>query len=113
MSNRIQNKTAATALALSLIASAPLGHAQSAPAQEDDGIFTLGSIFVSIFHVPLKLVTCVGTQVTAAAAYAATYDVRGHYDGGTYGREIGETARRSCTGTWFVPPSQIKADFGR
>jgi hypothetical protein len=59
-----------------------------------------------------KLVTCVGTQVTAGAAYAATFGVEGNYDGGTNGREIGEVARRSCTGPWWVTPSQVVRDYG-
>src|SRR5215469_8286162 len=74
-----------------------LAHAQQADTREDDGVFVLGSALLSILHVPLKLVACVGTQATAAVAYTATYDVRGSYDGGTNGRDIGETARRSCT----------------
>ena len=59
-----------------------------------------------------KLVTCVGTQVTAGVAYAATFGVEGNYDGGTNGREIGEVARRSCTGPWWVTPSQVARDYG-
>ena len=67
-----------------------LAHAQQADTRDDDGVFVLGSVLLSILHVPLKLVTCVGTQATAAVAYTATYDVRGSYDGGTNGRDIGE-----------------------
>jgi hypothetical protein len=59
-----------------------------------------------------KLATCVGTQVTAGVAYAATFGVEGNYDGGTNGREIGEVARRSCTGAWWVTPSQVLQDYG-
>jgi hypothetical protein len=86
--------------------------AQQAEAQEDNGIFVLGSVLFSILHVPLKLATCVGTQATAAVAYTATFGVPGHYDGGTNGKDIGETARRSCTGSWFITPSQVKSDYG-
>jgi hypothetical protein len=86
--------------------------AQQADVQEDNGIFVLGSVLFSILHVPLKLATCVGTQATAAVAYTATFGVPGHYDGGTNGKDIGETARRSCTGSWFITPSQIKSDYG-
>jgi len=88
-----------------------VGRAQSAE-REDNGIFVLGSIFLSILHVPFKLAACSWTQVTAAAVYTATYGVEGHYDGGTNGREIGETARRSCKGDWIIPASQVKADYG-
>src|SRR6516165_1996109 len=45
-----------------------LAHAQQADTREDDGVFVLGSVLLSILHVPLKLVTCVGTQATAAVA---------------------------------------------
>jgi len=86
--------------------------AQQADVQEDNGIFVLGSVLFSILHVPIKLATCVGTQATAAVAYTATFGVPGHYDGGTNGKDIGETARRSCTGSWFITPSQIKSDYG-
>ena len=96
-----------------VIAGAPsLVQAQQAEAQEDNGIFVLGSVLFSILHVPLKLATCVGTQATAAVAYTATFGVPGHYDGGTNGKDIGETARRSCTGSWFITPSQVKNDYG-
>jgi hypothetical protein len=53
----------------------------------------------------------VGTQATAAVAYVGTYGVEGSYDGGTNGRDIGEVARRSCTGDWIIPPEQVKRDY--
>jgi hypothetical protein len=68
-----------------------LAHAKQADTREDDRVFVLGSVLLSILHVPLKLVTCVGTQAAAAVAYTATHDVRGSYDGGTNGRDIGES----------------------
>jgi hypothetical protein len=77
------------------------------------GFFSiLGSIVFTTLHVPLKAVTCVGTQATAAVAYTATFGVEGHYDGGTNGKDIGETARRSCTGSWIVRPSHVVRDYG-
>jgi len=72
----------------------------------------LGSIIFTTLHVPAKLVTCVGTQATAAVAYTATFGVEGAYEGGTNGRDIGETARRSCTGSWIVRPSHVVRDYG-
>jgi len=78
---------------------------------EDDGVFYLGAIVMSILHVPFKLVTCVGTQAGAAVAYTATYGVEGNYNGGTNGKEIGEVARRSCTGDWIITPQQVKKDY--
>jgi hypothetical protein len=77
------------------------------------GFFSiLGSIVFTTLNVPLKAVTCVGTQATAAVAYTATFGVEGHYDGGTNGKDIGETARRSCTGSWIVRPSHVVRDYG-
>jgi hypothetical protein len=72
----------------------------------------LGSIVFTTLHLPAKLVTCVGTQATAAVAYTATFGVEGSYDGETNGKDIGETARRSCTGSWIVRPSQVVRDYG-
>jgi hypothetical protein len=89
-----------------------VAHSQQVDNRDDDGVFVLGSILLSILHIPLKLATCVGTQATAAVAYTATFDVRGNYDGGTNGRDIGQTARRSCTGSWVITPSQLKDDYG-
>jgi hypothetical protein len=80
--------------------------------QEDNGIFVLGSVLLSILHVPYKLVTCAATQASAAVFYTGTYGVRGHYDGDTNGKDIGETARRSCTGDWIIKPEQVKKDYG-
>ena len=101
----------ALVLAMAILTAPAVGRAQSG-GQEDNGIFVLGSVLLSILHVPFKLATCAGTQATAAVFYAGTYGVPGHYDGGTNGRDIGETARRSCTGSWFVTPEQVKKDYG-
>lgn len=101
-------------LLLSFAATPGISLAQQAterPAQP--GFFSiLGSIVFTTLHVPFKAVTCVGTQATAAVAYAGTFGVEGHYDGDTNGKDIGETARRSCTGSWIVTPSQVARDYG-
>lgn len=112
MKKRIVYLLSAATLTLSLLTLPTVVRAQQAPAQDDGGVFVLGSILYSIIHLPLKLVTCVGTQAGAAVAYTATYGVPGHYDGGTNGKDIGEVARRSCTGAWIITPSQVKSDFG-
>jgi len=116
MKKKALAKIAATALALAIIASPGIGSAQQAAQEESssggNGPFIFPSILFSILKFPQTLVTCVATQVTAAAAYTATYRVEGGYDGGTNGRDIGETARRSCT-AWFVTPSQMRQDYGR
>lgn len=112
MKRRLTSGVSAVILAGAILVTPGLVRAQQADAQEDNGIFVLGSVLFSILHVPLKLATCVGTQATAAVAYTATFGVPGHYDGGTNGKDIGETARRSCTGSWFITPSQVKNDYG-
>jgi hypothetical protein len=113
MNKRALSKIAVTALAVAIITTPGIGSAQQATQQEGgSGAFIFPSILLSILKFPMTLVTCVGTQVTAAAAYTATYRVEGSYDGGTNGRDIGETARKSCT-AWFVTPSQMRQDYGR
>lgn len=102
----------AATLALGIFGSPAPGNAQQSGAQEDNGAFVLGSVLLSILHVPYKLVTCAGTQASAAIFYTATFGVPGHYDGGTNGRDIGETARQSCTGAWIISPEQVKQDYG-
>ncbi len=100
-------------VAVLLLSTVPsLARAQQAPTRDDDGAFYLGSFVLSILHLPLKLATCLGTQAGAAVAYTATYDVPGNYDGNTNGKDIGEVARRSCTGSWFITPEQVKKDYG-
>lgn len=99
-------------LIFSIIAVPNTSWSQQAPMKEDDGAFYLGSILLSVLHFPLKLATCVGTQAGAAVAYTATYGVAGNYDGDTNGKDIGEVARKSCTGTWFIAPEQVKKDYG-
>jgi hypothetical protein len=111
MKKRIVPIWLAALLTLSLLALPVTGRAQET-SEGAGGIFVVGSILFSILHLPAKLVTCVGTQATAAVAYTATFGVPGNYDGGTNGRDIGETARRSCTGAWVITPSQVKADYG-
>ena len=110
------SKIAATAVALAIMTSPGIGSAQQAAQEEStsgsNGPFIFPSILLSILKFPQTLVTCVGTQVTAAVVYTATYRVEGGYDGGTNGRDIGETARRSCT-AWFVTPSDVRKDYGR
>jgi hypothetical protein len=111
MSHRLVSGISAIILATAILAAPTAARAQSS-AQEDNGIFVLGSVLLSTLHVPVKLATCAGTQVGAAVFYTTTLGVPGHYDGGTNGKEIGETARRSCTGTWFISPEQVKRDYG-
>ena len=94
-----------------MLASPHLVRAQQSAPQSEDGAFFLGSFLLSVLYLPVKLATCVGAQATAAVAYTATYGVAGNYDGGTNGKEIGEVARRSCTGAWVITPEQVKKDY--
>ena len=87
---------------------APTVQAQRQPGFPD----ILGSIVFTTLFFPVKLVHCVGTQAIAAVAYTGTFGVEGNYDGGTNGKEIGKVARRACTGSWIVRPSQVVRDYG-
>ncbi len=111
MKNKTLSGIFAALLVLSLVIAPGIGSAQQKTTQEDEAVYTFGSIILSLLHFPLKLATCVGTQATAAGVYALTFDVAGNYDGGTNGREIGEVARRSCTGAWLISPDQVKKDY--
>ena len=104
----------AAILILSFVATPSISMAQQATERTArPGFFSiLGSIVFTPVHVVSKAITCVGTQATAAVAYTGTFGVEGHYDGGTNGKDIGETARRSCTGSWIVRPSQVAGDYG-
>src|SRR5215510_10239795 len=104
MKKRIVGACSVALLTFSLLALPATGRAQES-SDGADGIFVLGSILLSVLHLPQKLVTCVVTQSSAALFYTGTYGVRGGYEGGTNGRDVGETARRSCTGDWIVTPS--------
>ncbi|HEY1236522.1 MAG TPA: hypothetical protein VGH22_24310 [Candidatus Binatia bacterium] len=114
MKKRLELIMGAAILTAGLLSANPSGAQEAgAPAAARPGFFSiLGSILLTPPHLLFKTVTCVGTQVTAAVPYVATFGVEGAYDGGTNGRDIGETARRSCTGSWIVRPSQVARDYG-
>ena len=111
MKIKVVSKLLMVFLVCGMLASPQLVRAQQSAPQSEDGAFFLGSFLFSMLYFPIKLVTCVGTQATAAVAYTATYGVAGNYDGGTNGKDIGEVARRSCTGSWIIPPEQVKKDY--
>ena len=86
--------------------------ATASPGDPKPGVTaTIGSVFLSLLYVPVKLTTCVGTQAVAAVAYTATFGVPGNYDGGSNGKQIGEIAHKSCTGDWFITPEQVARDY--
>jgi hypothetical protein len=111
MAKKILRGVSTAILIVAILAVPTAGRAQSAE-REDEGVFMLGSIILSIIHVPNKLVTCLATQASAAVFYVGTYGVEGGYEGGTNGKDIGETARKSCKGDWIITPSQVKKDYG-
>ena len=111
MKLKIRSKLLVVVLVCGMLASPHLVRAQQSAPQSEDGAFFLGSFLLSVLYLPIKLATCVGTQAGAAVAYTATYGVAGNYDGGTNGKDIGEVARRSCTGSWIIPPEQVKKDY--
>ena len=102
MNEKIVSRFVAVLLFFSIAMAPGIGTGQQVPTQQDDGAFYLGSVIFSLLYFPVKLVTCVGTQAGAA----------GSYDGETNGKDIGETARRSCTGDWIITPQQVKKDYG-
>jgi hypothetical protein len=112
MNKKVVSRFVAVLLFFSIAMAPGIGTGQQVPTQQDDGAFYLGSVIFSLLYFPVKLVTCVGTQAGAAVAYTATYGVAGNYDGETNGKDIGETARRSCTGDWIITPQQVKKDYG-
>jgi hypothetical protein len=115
MKEKANSLLAATLVVFSFLVAPNLSLAGESMQQEPRRpgfVHILGGILLTPPVFIGKLVTCVGTQVTAGVAYAATFGVEGNYDGGTNGREIGEVARRSCTGSWWVTPSQVVRDYG-
>jgi len=119
MKNRFYLFVTATFLLVSLFSAPRFGLAQQEGKSSDSQTqrrpgfpHILGSIVFTTLHFPGKLIHCVGTQAIAAVVYTGTFGVEGNYDGGTNGREIGEVARRSCTGSWIVRPSQVVRDYG-
>ena len=113
MKRQIGKTVSSIALASALMVTPALVSAQDSGKQEDNGIFYVGSFLLSVLHVPTKLATCAWTQTTAAAFYVGTFGVKGHYEGGTNGRDIGETARLSCMGDWIITPEHVKKDYGK
>ena len=112
MNQKLISKVMAAVLFVCIATAPGVARSQQAPMQQADGVSYLGSVLLSLLYFPVKLVTCVGTQAGAAVAYTATYGVSGNFDGETNGKDIGETARRSCTGNWIITPQQVKKDYG-
>jgi hypothetical protein len=111
MNRGILRSTCAGLLMITLLAVPGALRAQQSATQQVDGISILGSVLLSVLHVPFKLITCIGTQTGAAVAYTATFGVPGNFDGGTNGKQIGEVASRSCTGDWIITPEQVSKDY--
>jgi hypothetical protein len=88
MKRNILRNTCAGLMVMSVLAVPGALPAQQSATQQVDGFSVLGSVLLSVLHVPLKFVTCVGTQTGAAVAYTATFGVAGNYDGGTNGSKL-------------------------
>ena len=71
----------------------------------------VGSVFLSLFYIPIRLVTCVGTQFVTAPTYLITGDVPGNFEGGRDGRQIAEVSKGACTSSWVITPSQLSKDY--
>ena len=71
----------------------------------------VGSVFLSLFHVPYKAVMCVSGQVLGGAAYIMTAGVPGNYSGETNGEDIGTIAAASCAAPWIISPREISKDY--
>jgi len=69
------------------------------------------SIFLSVFYIPIRFVTCVGTQAVVAPAYLITGDVPGNFKGGTNRKEIAEVSKEACRSMWVVTPTQLRKDY--
>lgn len=111
MIKKIAAAVCAAVFVLSLVLAFTSRGFSAEPAPQDDAAFRFGSIILSIFYLPVKLVTCVGGQVGTGALYVLTYGVPGNFDGGTNGKELGDIAKRSCAGPWVIGAKQVKEDY--
>lgn len=84
--------------------------AQDDPGNPQFGDY-VGSVFLSLFHVPYKAVICVSGQVLGGAAYIMTAGVPGNYSGETNGGDIGTIAAASCASPWVITPEEISKDY--
>ena len=70
-----------------------------------------GSLVLSLFYFPIRMVTCVGTQTVTAPAYLITGDVPGNFKGGTNRKEISEVSKKACTSSWVITPKDLRRDY--
>jgi len=66
---------------------------QQVESEGEEAAYSAGSIALSTLYFPIKLTTCLGTQMGSAVAYIFTYGVPGNFDGGTNGKQIGEEVK--------------------
>jgi hypothetical protein len=86
MKHKTNSLLAATLAVFGLLGAPTLSIAAESMQQEPRRpgfVHVLGGILLTPPVFVGKLFTCVGTQVTAGVAYAATFGVEGNYDGGT------------------------------
>ena len=85
---------------------------QQVESEGEEAAYSAGSIALSTLYFPIKLTTCLGTQMGSAVAYIFTYGVPGNFDGGTNGKQIGEVARSACAVPWIISTDQVRQDYG-
>ena len=112
MKKKTLSKIAATALALAIVTAPGIGSAQQAAQEESGPIRARQHPFVNTSFSSEIGYLRRHTSYRSSGLCRDTYGVEGAYDGGTNGRDIGETARRSCTGDWVIPASQVRKDYG-
>lgn len=85
---------------------------QQVESEGEEAAYSAGSVALSMLYFPVKLTTCLGTQMGSAVAYIFTYGVPGNFDGGTNGKQIGEAARSACAVPWIISTDQVRQDYG-
>lgn len=110
VSQKIVSRICVIGLILALLVPS-LVQAQDATPEEEDAVYYVGSVFLSLLYFPIKLVTCVGVQTVTIPTYLFTNGVPGNFEGGTNQKEIAEIARAACVVPWVVPFDQVKEDY--
>ena len=105
MHNKVAPITCAALLAVAMLSIPSISRAD-----EDNPVNIFGSILLTVLNIPVKLVTCVGTQALTIPAYVLTNGVEGNYEGGTNGRQIKEVGYGACANHWIITPEQLQKD---
>lgn len=98
-------------LILALLVPSLVQAQDATPEEGNTAYYAVGSVFLSLLYLPIKLVTCVSVQTVTTPIYLFTNRVPGNFEGGTNGKEIAEIGRASCVSPWVVPFDQVKEDY--